>query len=98
LRQAEQSYEEALLKDERIGTDLERVKTELNNAVTTVESLCSSALDKLREPAIIIGGNCRRQLQELKNNLDALKLPTSTSREFSKELAGSRQVRLRIRT
>lgn len=86
LQEAEKEYEAALTKDKDMGTKLQEVKTHLNNAERIIAVEVEKAIAKMRDPQRLLP-EFAAALQELKANLDRLKLPTSTSREFFEELA-----------
>jgi len=86
LQEAEKEYEAALSKDKNIGNQLQEVKIHLDNAEKVVDREVQNAIAKMRDPQRLLP-DFAAALQELKVNLDCLKLPTSTSREFFEELA-----------
>ncbi|MGE5655637.1 MAG: hypothetical protein ACM37W_03410 [Actinomycetota bacterium] len=86
LQEAEKEYEAALSKDKNIGNQLQEVKIQLDNAEKAVAREVEIAIAKMRDPQRLLP-QFATALQELKANLDRLKLPTSTSREFFEELA-----------
>ncbi|MEQ8752756.1 MAG: hypothetical protein RID09_04440 [Coleofasciculus sp. G1-WW12-02] len=86
IQNAEQDYDQALGKDKNIGTRLQRIKVQLDQAEKVVEREVEKTTEKMRDPQRLIPG-LAASLINLKANLDHLKLPTSTSKEFFEELA-----------
>lgn len=58
-------------------------------AITRVEQLSGQLVDKMREPEDLLA-SFRSELLQLKESLDTLKLPRTTSREFFIELCGAK--------
>ncbi|MEQ9552162.1 MAG: hypothetical protein RIM23_21450 [Coleofasciculus sp. G3-WIS-01] len=86
IQDAEQDYDQALGKDKNIGTRLQTIKVQLDQAEKVVEREVEKTTEKMRDPQRVIPG-LAASLINLKANLDHLKLPTSTSKEFFEELA-----------
>ncbi len=86
IQEVEKEYEAALSKDRNIGSRLKTLKVQLDNAEQVVALEVQKTIEKMRDPQRLIP-NLAASLIELKSNLDKLKLPTSTSKEFFDELA-----------
>jgi len=86
IQEVEKEYEAALSKDRNIGSRLQTLKIQLDNAEQVVAFAVQNTIEKMRDPQRLIP-NLAASLMELKSNLDKLKLPTSTSKEFFDELA-----------
>lgn len=90
IQDAEQDYDQALGKDQNIGTRLQTIKVQLDQAEKVVEMEVEKTREKMRDPQRLIPG-LAASLITLKTNLDRLKLPTSTSKEFFEELAEAQE-------
>jgi DNA sulfur modification protein DndD len=86
IQEAEKEYETALNKDQNIGSRLQTVRGQLESAEKLVVLEVQKAIDKMRDSQRLLP-EFGASLKNLKANLDRLKLPTSTSREFFEELA-----------
>ncbi|EDX75550.1 hypothetical protein MC7420_1468 [Coleofasciculus chthonoplastes PCC 7420] len=89
-QEAEKDYDQALGKDQNIGTRLQTIKVQFDQAEKVVEREVEKTTEKMRDPQRIIPG-LAASLINLKANLDRLKLPTSTSKEFFEELAEAQE-------
>ena len=69
-----------------MGARLENTKEELDKAVRTVSFELQQSIEEIRNPQKLVP-NFGLELLNLKDNLDSLKLPTSTSQQFFEELA-----------
>jgi len=90
IQDAERDYDQALGKDQNIGTRLQRIKVKLDQVEKVVEREVEKTTEKMRDPQRLIPG-LAASLINLKANLDHLKLPTSTSKEFFEELAEAQE-------
>ncbi|GAB4179075.1 MAG: hypothetical protein Fur006_12030 [Coleofasciculaceae cyanobacterium] len=86
IQKAHTEYDQALSKDQNIGSRLQDIKTQLETAEKGVDWKVQNVITQMRDPQRIIPG-LAASLMNLKGNLDRLKLPTSTSKEFFEELA-----------
>lgn len=86
LQQAEEEYKAAFNKDKNLGAKLESTKKELDKAVRAVNLELQQSIEEMRNPQKLVS-NFGLELLKLKDNLDSLKLPTSTSQQFFQELA-----------
>lgn len=86
LNSKNDAYNAAIAKDKDIGAKLENVKDKLTEANNKLESHVKNIVQEMRYPHQI-SATFGSLLQDLKSNLDTLKLPSSTSREFFEELA-----------
>ena len=86
MENAQEEYNTALSKDRDTGDKLKEIKFKLDSAEEVVQHNVRRAIEEMRNPQklLIDFGSA---LQNLKANLDKLKLPKSTSREFFEELA-----------
>ena len=85
-QQAQQEYDVAFNKDKDLGTKLKDLQVKLTKAEKTVSSEIQQSIERMRNPQQLVPG-FGVSLLNLKNNLDSLKLPNSTSQEFFAELA-----------
>lgn len=90
IQDAERDYDQALGKDQNIGTRLQTIKVQLDQAEKVVEREVEKTTEEMRDPQKLIPG-LAASLITLKTNLDHLKLPTSTSKEFFEELAEAQE-------
>ncbi|MBE9226201.1 AAA family ATPase [Phormidium sp. LEGE 05292] len=86
IQEAQQEYESALSKDQNIGSQLQQIKIQFDQAEKYVIQSSEQAIEKMRDPHRLLP-DFGIALKNLKDNLDRLKLPTSTSKEFFEELA-----------
>jgi DNA sulfur modification protein DndD len=86
LQKAEAEYETAFNQDKNLGTKLKNTKEELANAEKAVSLDLQQSIEEMRNPQKLVP-NFGSYLLNLKDNLDSLKLPTSTSQQFFEELA-----------
>lgn len=89
LQKAETEYETAFNQDKNLGTKLKNTKEELAEAEKAVSLELQQSIEEIRNPQKLVPnfGSC---LLNLKDNLDSLKLPSSTSQQFFEELAFAR--------
>ena len=90
IQKVKQEYETAFNKDKDLGTRLKDLQRDLAEAKTTVGLKLQQAIEKMRSPQQLFP-DFGISLLNLKNNLDSLKLPTSTSQEFFEELAHAKE-------
>ncbi|HAG80007.1 MAG TPA: hypothetical protein DCL61_02295 [Cyanobacteria bacterium UBA12227] len=90
IQEADQDYEIALSKDQNIGSQLTLLKGQLDTAEKGVTWKVTEEIANMRNPQTLLP-EFGTALQNLKANLDRLKLPTSTSRQFFEELAEERE-------
>lgn len=88
VRKRQEEYNKALSKDQNIGTRLSELREAHNEAENTTARIASTVIEEMRNPQSL-ATYFASSLQRLKANLDKLKLPTSTSREFFEELASA---------
>ena|ERR1044071_345504 len=88
VRKRQGEYDQALSKDQNIGHRLSELRNSLSEAETETTRIAGIALDEMRNPQSLTV-HFASSLQRLKANLDRLKLPSSTSREFFEELASA---------
>lgn len=83
---SENDYNEALRVDAHLGADLETTRQYHESAKAKVGKVAGDVILKMRDPQALttIFGDA---LKRLKQNLDRLKLPRSSSKEFFDELA-----------
>jgi len=86
IQEAQQEYESALTKDQNIGSQLQQTKIQFDQAEKYVIESSKQAIETMRDPYRLLP-EFGTGLKNLKDNLDRLKLPTSTSKEFFEELA-----------
>ena len=86
MENAQEEYNTALSKDRDTGDKLKKIRVKLDSAEKVVEHNVRRAIEEMRNPQKLLV-DFGSALQNLKANLDQLKLPTSTSREFFEELA-----------
>jgi hypothetical protein len=86
IQEAEKDYDTAFSKDRNIGSQLQKIKVDLENKEKIIALAVEKAIDKMRDPERLLP-KFGEALKDLKANLDRLKLPTSTSKEFFEELA-----------
>ncbi len=86
LQKAQEEYETAFNKDKDLGTQLKNIKEELTEAEKAVSLELQQSIEEIRNPEKLVP-SFGSSLLNLKNNLDSLKLPTSTSQQFFEELA-----------
>jgi DNA sulfur modification protein DndD len=86
MENAQEDYNTALSKDRDTGDKLKEIRVKLDSAEEVVKHNVRRAIEEMRNPQklLVYFGSA---LQNLKANLDQLKLPKSTSREFFEELA-----------
>lgn len=90
IQKAKQEYETAFDKDKDLGTRLKDLQRDLVKAKTTVSLELQQTIEVMRNPQQLFS-DFGISLLNLKNNLDSLKLPTSTSQEFFEELAHAKE-------
>lgn len=90
IQKAKQEYHTAFNKDKDLGTRLKDLQDELTEAKTTVGLELQQTIEVMRSPQQLFP-DFGISLLNLKNNLDSLKLPTSTSQEFFEELAHAKE-------
>ncbi|MBK4731138.1 hypothetical protein JJD41_14895 [Oxynema sp. CENA135] len=88
IEQAQAEYDKAFKKDENLGKDLDDLNGRLQTAENLVKEQIGTVMRSMRSPHKLLPG-LAHQLVDLKSNLDLLKLPTSTSKEFFDELAAA---------
>lgn len=86
LQKSQEDYNSGLAKDKDTGERLEKLRAEIAEAESHLDLRISSAIAEMRSPHHL-SANFGVGLQRLKANLDRLKLPTSTSKEFFEELS-----------
>ncbi|MEM7593208.1 MAG: hypothetical protein AAF383_17130 [Cyanobacteria bacterium P01_A01_bin.83] len=86
LLKAGEEYETAFNQDQDLGTKLKNAKEELAKAKEAVSLELKQSIEEIRNPEKLVP-SFSSSLLNLKNNLDSLKLPTSTSQQFFEELA-----------
>jgi DNA sulfur modification protein DndD len=86
IQSAEKNYETAFSKDKNIGSQLQKIKVDLEYKEKIIAIEVAKAISKMRDPERLLP-KFGEALKDLKANLDRLKLPTSTSKEFFEELA-----------
>jgi len=86
LQTAETEYDAAFNKDRDLGTKLSNTKKELVEAEKTVSRELMQSVEETRNPHKLVP-SFSSSLLNLKDSLDSLKLPTSTSQQFFEELA-----------
>ncbi len=86
MENAQEEYNTALSKDRDTGHKLKEIRVKLDSAEKVVEHNVRRAIEEMRNPQKLLV-DFGSALQNLKANLDQLKLPSSTSREFFEELA-----------
>ena len=86
FQKAEEEYNAAFNKDKNLGAKLENTKEELDKAMRAVSLELQQSIEEIRNPQKLVP-NFGLELLKLKDNLDSLKLPTSTSQQFFEELA-----------
>lgn len=79
-------YEEKIHERDYQGQDYEEKKTLFNATVKEVENLAQALVKRIRSPHLL-SSTFGRDVITLKRNLDKVKLPESTAREFFQELA-----------
>lgn len=90
LRAKEEEYAVALASDNDLGRQITELKKQLADAADKVSEVVKLAINNMRYPHILTP-EFASSLQYLKSNLDRLKLPTSTSKEFFKELVREKE-------
>lgn len=90
LQKAEAEYKTAFNQDEDLGTKLKNTKEELAEVEKSVSLELQQSIDEIRNPQKLVP-SFGFSLLHLKNNLDNLKLPTSTSQQFFEELANAQE-------
>ena len=86
IDKATQEYETAFSQDKNLGTKLKKLQNELITAEKAVRSELQQTIEEIRNPQKVFP-DFGVSLLNLKDSLDSLKLPTSTSQEFFEELA-----------
>ena len=86
IQKAEQEYNTAFNQDKNLGTKLKTLQEELTTAEKSVSSELQRTIEEIRNPQKLFP-DFGISLLNLKDSLDSLKLPTSTSQQFFKELA-----------
>ena len=86
IQKAEQEYNIAFNKDKDLGAQLKKLQHSFTGAEKTVSQELQQTIEQMRSPEKLFA-DFGRSLLNLKNNLDSLKLPSSTSQEFFKELS-----------
>ncbi|MGC1199842.1 MAG: AAA family ATPase, partial [Geitlerinemataceae cyanobacterium] len=86
IKKNQTEYDEILIQDEDVRTKLKELKENLDRAEKDVDKELTQAIAKMRDPQRLIP-DLAASLINLKENLDCLKLPTSTSKEFFEDLA-----------
>ena len=85
----EEDYNARLTQKGDIGTKLENILAELQARQEAIRQYSADAISRMRDPHSLAVEFSTR-LQSLKENLDRLKLPDTTSRAFFVELAGEK--------
>jgi DNA sulfur modification protein DndD len=88
--QIREEYVAALAKDKDAGKRLEQLRRELATAESLVSQKVDLTINEMRNPHYL-SASFGYSLQLLKTNLDKLKLPSSTSKEFFEELADANE-------
>lgn len=86
LQTTQKEYDEMLIQDKDIGARLKDLKDNLDRAEKNGDAVLNQAISKMRDPQSLLP-DLATSLINLKENLDCLKLPTSTSKEFFEDLA-----------
>ena len=86
IQKAEQEYNIAFNKDKDLGAQLKKLQHDFTSAEKTVSLELQQTIEQMRSPQKLFA-DFGTSLLNLKNNLDSLKLPSSTSQEFFKELS-----------
>lgn len=80
------AYNAAIAKDKDVGFKLEGIRSRLDGADSLLKAQVEKLIVDMRFPHLL-SERFGEELLDLKNNLDTLKLPSSTSKEFFQELA-----------
>ena len=86
IQKAEQEYNIAFNKDKDLGARLKKLQHDLTSTEKTVSLELQQTIEQMRNPQKLFA-DFSISLLNLKDNLDSLKLPSSTSQEFFKELS-----------
>ena len=86
LQTAKAEYDAAFNKDKDLGNKLSNIKEELAKAEKIVDRELIQSIEEIRNPHKLVA-DFGSSLLNLKDSLDSLKLPTSTSQQFFEELA-----------
>lgn len=88
LRQTEMEkrYNELLYSTQKYGDEMKLVQNSLHEKEDHIKEQTTKMLDKSRDPHCLLDLFCK-DLLDLKENLDVLKLPRSTSKAFFYEIA-----------
>ena len=87
IESLDRDYQKRLRKKGVLGEDIERVTNQLFEAKERVTTFSVHSIEEMRDPHAL-APQFADSLIALKNNLDKLRLPDSTSREFFDELIG----------
>jgi hypothetical protein len=90
LHKVEREYNLAFNKDKDLGQKLKERSTNLTSEEKTVSLELQQTIEEMRNPQKLFS-DFGVSLLNLKNNLDSLKLPTSTSQEFFEDLAKAKE-------
>jgi len=88
VRKRQEEYNKALSKDQNIGNQLSELRESHSEAENNTVRVANHTIEEMRNPQSL-AVQFASSLQRLKSNLDRLKLPASTSREFFEELASA---------
>lgn len=83
-------YDDLLGKDEKDAVELKRISEDLGKAEGQLTAATVTAISEIRNPQNLAEG-FTKFLVDLKQNLDVLQLPESTSREFFDELKNAEE-------
>lgn len=85
LNKYQSKYQDKISEKDKYGNIYKTKEGKYNESIKVVENLAKQILIEMRSPHALAGhfGEC---ILSLKNNLDRVKLPESTAKEFFKEL------------
>jgi hypothetical protein len=86
LETKKKRFQAALSQHRELSDKLRRAEQSLNDARTIVQETAKTVFSKMRDPHAL-STEFAREMLELKESLDRVKLPESTAREFFEELA-----------
>jgi DNA sulfur modification protein DndD len=90
INKAKKEYETAFNQDKDLGNKLKKSQEELAKAETTVSLELQQTIEEMRNPQKLFC-DFGTSLLNLKDSLDSLKLPTSTSQQFFEELSRAKK-------
>lgn len=86
LKKKESNFEEDLSKHDKLKDEHNEATRNLERAKGEVSNTADRVLQKMRAPQVLLGSFAEEMI-DLKQNLDSVKLPERSSREFFVELA-----------